>query len=337
MFLTRLGLRVEGRDQRRRDADRPRRPDRQSGLAVVEEILDGHRRASRSATWAGATSCGTRSCRTSWRPTAAFGDSRARGSKRREPHDDDDGHPRDPASPNRQSAPLDEDGLDRARARDAARRGPWPTVELSVSFVDEDEIDRAARALHGRTRSHRRALVPARRGRSTRTASRVLGDVVIAPAVAARNNPDDPDGRAPAAPRARHPAPARLRPRGGRRARRDVGATGALQRGEASRDGSDWFEIVVIVLLIVVVALTGGLRGRASRARTACARCALVEEGRRGAALLVAHRGRSARRYLNVGAPAARCSCTIGGDDARHVARRAHFEQRSARSSRRSS
>ena len=49
-------------------------------------------------------------------------------------------------------------------------------AELSISFVEEAEIE----DLHVRYMDER--------GR------RLLGDVVIAPAVAARNNPDDPQG-----------------------------------------------------------------------------------------------------------------------------------------------
>ena len=41
MFLTRLGLRLQDRGHRRRDAGRPARPGTRSGLRVVREILDG--------------------------------------------------------------------------------------------------------------------------------------------------------------------------------------------------------------------------------------------------------------------------------------------------------
>ena len=70
MFLTRLGFgskAVVNGDATQ--VDLPPGSDRAS--LVIEEILDGHRRASRSATWAAATWSGTGSCRTSSRPTTA--------------------------------------------------------------------------------------------------------------------------------------------------------------------------------------------------------------------------------------------------------------------------
>ena len=161
MFLTRIGLRVEGRRERRRHPGGPRqrpavRPPRDRGDPL------GDRRASRSAGWAGATSCGTRSSRTSSRRTTATVSS-------------DSGWPSDGRRPssgrrtgrassisNRQDAPVDEEGL-RALARDTLRGEGSSAAELSVSFVEQDEIDGAPRAVHGRARPDRRAVVPARR------------------------------------------------------------------------------------------------------------------------------------------------------------------------------
>jgi probable rRNA maturation factor len=88
----------------------------------------------------------------------------------------------------RQGMPVDVDGLI-ALARETLRGEGLGRCELSVSFVDEDEMA----ALHERFL-----------GESGPTdvlsfpldgedgGVRALGDVVISPAVAARNNPDDP-------------------------------------------------------------------------------------------------------------------------------------------------
>jgi probable rRNA maturation factor len=90
---------------------------------------------------------------------------------------------------NRQSMPVDEKAL-AALARDTLRGEGLRHAELSVSFVDEVEMS----GLHERYMNE-----PG----STDVLSfpledemegdvRLLGDVVIAPAVAARNNPGDP-------------------------------------------------------------------------------------------------------------------------------------------------
>ncbi|MGZ8582236.1 MAG: rRNA maturation RNase YbeY [Actinomycetota bacterium] len=103
--------------------------------------------------------------------------------------DDDDGHPRVLVS-NRQPAVFDEPSLAALAAETLAAEG-HEHVELSLSFVDEDEIaDLHERYMHepGSTDVLSFALDDSdvdERG------VRVLGDVVIAPAVAARNNPHD--------------------------------------------------------------------------------------------------------------------------------------------------
>ena len=91
----------------------------------------------------------------------------------------------------RQSAPLDVDGLV-ALARECLIGEGAADTELSVSLVTEDEMadlherymDEPGPTDVSRSRSMRRT--------SPATARRLLGDVVIAPAVAARNNPADP-------------------------------------------------------------------------------------------------------------------------------------------------
>jgi probable rRNA maturation factor len=90
---------------------------------------------------------------------------------------------------NRQDAPIDEPAVRELAAATLAGEG-LDDVELSVSFVDEDEIE----ALHvrymdepGPTDVLSFPLDDVDEG-----GTRVLGDVVIAPAVAVRNNPDDP-------------------------------------------------------------------------------------------------------------------------------------------------
>ncbi len=107
---------------------------------------------------------------------------------------DDDGHP--PGSPvilvsNRQEARLDEDGL-AAVAREALQAEGHRQVELSISFVDEAEIaDLHERYMH-EPGSTDVLSFPLDEGDRTEDGVRVLGDIVIAPAVAASNNPSDP-------------------------------------------------------------------------------------------------------------------------------------------------
>jgi probable rRNA maturation factor len=89
----------------------------------------------------------------------------------------------------RQGSALDVDGL--AELARATLRGEGiDEAELSLSFVDESEIeDLHVRYLHEPGPTD--VLSFPLDGEDER-GIRVLGDVVIAPAVAARNNPDDP-------------------------------------------------------------------------------------------------------------------------------------------------
>jgi probable rRNA maturation factor len=105
--------------------------------------------------------------------------------------DDDGSHPAVLIS-DRQSIPLDIDGLT-ALAGDTLRaEGSSDRVELSVSFVDDAEM----------TELHQRYMQEVG---PTDVLSfpldevddrgvRLIGDVIVAPSVAARNNPSDPAG-----------------------------------------------------------------------------------------------------------------------------------------------
>jgi probable rRNA maturation factor len=101
---------------------------------------------------------------------------------------DDGGHPAVLIS-NRQRAPIDEVSLI-ALARETLRGEGVDRAELSVSFVDDEEMaDLHVRFMgeEGPTDVLSFPLDDADGG-----GVRLLGDVVIAPAVAARNHPDDP-------------------------------------------------------------------------------------------------------------------------------------------------
>ena len=106
-------------------------------------------------------------------------------------NDDDDGHPRVLVS-NRQPAAVDEPALAALAAETLAAEG-HEQVELSLSFVDEEEIA----DLHERYMREPGPTdvlsFPLDDDDVDEQGVRVLGDVVIAPAVAARNNPDDPE------------------------------------------------------------------------------------------------------------------------------------------------
>jgi probable rRNA maturation factor len=89
----------------------------------------------------------------------------------------------------RQESPLDVDGLVDLARRTLLAEG-LAEGELSLSFVEEAEIeDLHVRYLHEPGPTD--VLSFPLDGEDERGV-RVLGDVVIAPAVAARNNPDDP-------------------------------------------------------------------------------------------------------------------------------------------------
>ena len=122
----------------------------------------------------------------------------------------DDDHPVDPGPAdgawprvlisNRQRGALDEEGL-RSLARDTLRGEGVDRAELSVSFVETGEIEE----LHERFMDEPgptdvlsfplgEAEGPAKDGAEDGDGTRHLGDVVVAPAEAERNNPADPDG-----------------------------------------------------------------------------------------------------------------------------------------------
>lgn len=93
---------------------------------------------------------------------------------------------------NRQEMPVDADGL-ASLARDTLAAEGLDAVELSLSFVDEAEIEE----LHVRFMDEPGPTdvlsFPLDPDDVDERGVRVLGDVVIAPAVAARNHPDDPE------------------------------------------------------------------------------------------------------------------------------------------------
>jgi len=112
---------------------------------------------------------------------------------------DDDDHLAEPwprvLISNRQDRSLDEERL-AALARDTMRGEGIERAELSVSFVEQDEIA----GLHerfmdeaGPTDVLSFPLDDLEEGAEGGEAVRLLGDVIVAPAEAARNNPSDPD------------------------------------------------------------------------------------------------------------------------------------------------
>jgi rRNA maturation RNase YbeY len=105
---------------------------------------------------------------------------------------DDPGQPSFLASilvSDRQTMPVDETGLVDL-ARTTLLGEGQRAVELSVSFVDDAEMEE----LHVRYMDEAGPtdVLSFPLGEEEHDGMRVLGDVVIAPAVAARNNPEDP-------------------------------------------------------------------------------------------------------------------------------------------------
>ena len=90
---------------------------------------------------------------------------------------------------NRQGLPLDESGLAALASTTLAAEG-LGAAELSISFVENSEIEE----LHVRYMSEPGPtdVLSFPLGEREPDGTRLLGDVVIAPAVAARNNPTDP-------------------------------------------------------------------------------------------------------------------------------------------------
>ena len=105
--------------------------------------------------------------------------------------DDDGSHPAVLIS-NRQPVAVDEEGLTSLALRTLAGEGLPETVELSVSFVDETEMA----DLHVRFMDEDGPtdVLSFPLDEVDDRGVRLLGDVIIAPSVAATNNPGDPAG-----------------------------------------------------------------------------------------------------------------------------------------------
>jgi probable rRNA maturation factor len=103
----------------------------------------------------------------------------------------DDDHPAILVS-DRQSSPLDLDGLV-VLARATLRGEGLDAVELSVSFVDETEIEELHVRYLDETGPTDVLSFPLDTDDVDEEGVRMLGDVVIAPSIAAANNPGDPD------------------------------------------------------------------------------------------------------------------------------------------------
>lgn len=105
---------------------------------------------------------------------------------------DDGGHHPAVLISNRQSMPVDEDGLAALASETLAAEGLTDGVELSVSFVDETEMA----GLHVRYMNEEGPtdVLSFPLDEVDDRGVRLLGDVVVTPSVARRNNPDDPAG-----------------------------------------------------------------------------------------------------------------------------------------------
>jgi probable rRNA maturation factor len=105
--------------------------------------------------------------------------------------DDEGSHPAVLIS-NRQSLSIDEDALTALARQTLDAEGITGGVELSVSFVDETEMA----DLHVRYMDEEGPtdVLSFPLDDLDDRGVRLLGDVIVAPSVAARNNPDDPLG-----------------------------------------------------------------------------------------------------------------------------------------------
>jgi probable rRNA maturation factor len=103
----------------------------------------------------------------------------------------DDGHSPRILVDDRQDATLDVDGLV-ALAREVLLGEGVSRAELSVSFVAEDEMADLHRRYLGEEGATDVLSFPFGEADEDGAGIRILGDVVIAPSVAARNNPADP-------------------------------------------------------------------------------------------------------------------------------------------------
>ncbi len=104
---------------------------------------------------------------------------------------DDGSHPAVLIS-NRASTPVDEEGLTVLAVQTLAAEGLTDAIELSVSFVDEVEMA----GLHVRYMHEEGPtdVLSFPLDEVDDRGVRLLGDVIVAPSVAARNNPNDPAG-----------------------------------------------------------------------------------------------------------------------------------------------
>jgi probable rRNA maturation factor len=105
---------------------------------------------------------------------------------------DDDGHPRVLVS-NRQSRELDEDALIEL-ARETLEGEGLGACELSISFVEEAEMADLHDMYMGEPGPTDVLSFPMDGSDAAHGGPRIVGDVVIAPTVAAANNPKDPGG-----------------------------------------------------------------------------------------------------------------------------------------------
>ena len=276
MFLTRLGFGskavVTG------DVTQIDLPTGQtSGLVIVQEILPGHRGDRGRRTSAPETWFGTRSCRTSWRRTASS------ESSVLAPMADDDQPPLI-ALDDRQDAAVDLEGLIGLAQATLLGEG-IADAELSISLVTEAEIaELHERYLHEAGPTD--VLSFPLDEEAGEDGLRQVGDVVIAPAVAARNNPDDP---APSSGCCSYTASCTC---SGTTTMDDGERAEMWARQERySRDpravsGGDWFELAVVIVLIAVVAVLGAAEVSITRTNRVRA-YRFQEEGRRGATSLV--------------------------------------------------
>jgi probable rRNA maturation factor len=105
--------------------------------------------------------------------------------------DDDGGHPAVLIS-NRGSLQVDEDGLTALAHETLDAEGLTGGIELSVSFVDEIEMADLHLRYMGEEGPTDVLSFPL--DEVDDRGVRLLGDVIVAPSVAARNNPGDPAG-----------------------------------------------------------------------------------------------------------------------------------------------
>jgi probable rRNA maturation factor len=112
-------------------------------------------------------------------------------------NDDDGGHTTSFPGPqvlvsDRRATPADTERF-AALALDVLNAEGVTNVELSLSFVDEGEMTDLHERFMGEAGPTDVLSFPLDEGDETEDGVRVLGDVVVAPAVAKRNNPTDPE------------------------------------------------------------------------------------------------------------------------------------------------